>query len=156
MFCFTAYDLKAICLQCVVYFLFDRIYSLVNKNNHGTTDSQSRFQFNSCLLCVCRFVSNKIQYTRSIIKSRFMINMNFSTTELFSDIHLGLCYIKQFNILYFANILYRPGLAIFFLINELFETLFNIAVIVASMQDSIYNTIIAFFYCMFYHLYCII
>ena len=67
MFCFTAYDLKAICLQCVVYFLFDRIYSLVNKNNHG---------------------------------------------------------------------------AIFFLINELFETLFNIVVIVASMQASIYNTII--------------
>ena len=156
MFCFTAYDLKAICLQCVVYFLFDRIYSLVKKKNHGTTDSQSRFQFNSCLLCVCRLVSNKIQYTRSIIKSRFMINMNFSTTELFSDIHLGLCYLKQFNILYFANILNRPGLAIFFLINELFETLFNIAVIVASMQASIYNTIIAFFYCMFYHLYCII
>ena len=77
-------------------------------------------------------------YTRSIIKSRFMINMNFSSTELFSDIHLGLCYIKQFNILYFANILYRPGLAIFFLINELFET----AVIVASMQASIYNTFI--------------
>ena len=46
-------------------------------------DSQSRFQFNSCLLCVCRLV-----YTRSITKSRFMINMNFSSTELFSDIHL--------------------------------------------------------------------
>ena len=37
MFCFTAYDLKEICLQCVVYFLFDRIDSLVNKNNHGHT-----------------------------------------------------------------------------------------------------------------------
>ena len=79
------------------------------------TDSQSRFQFNSCLLCVCRLVSNKIQYTRSIIKSRFMINMNFSSTELFSDIHLGLCYIlKQFHILYFANIFYRTGVCNFF------------------------------------------
>ena len=76
-------------------FLFDRIYSLVDKNNHGTTDSQSRFQFNSCLLCVCRLVSNKIQYTiyKKHYKSRFMINMNLSSTELFSDIHLGLCYI---------------------------------------------------------------
>ena len=98
--------------MCTVYFLFDRIYSLVNKNNHGTTDSQSRFQFNSCLLCVCRLVSNKIQYTRSIIKSRFMINMNFSSTEVFSDIHIGLYMLHK--ALFFANILYRAGLAIFF------------------------------------------
>ena len=52
MFCLTLYHLIAICLQFVVI-LFDNIYILVNKSNHGTTDAQMRFQFISCLLCVC-------------------------------------------------------------------------------------------------------
>ena len=64
--------------------------------------------------------------------------MNISSTELSSDIR----YIKQFNMLYlqiFSTALCLLTNLVVFLISELFETLFNIAAIVASIQASIYN-----------------
>ena len=61
--------------------------------------------------------------------------MNIISTELFSDIH-RLCYIKLFNSNLQIMLYSHVGC---FLINELFDTSFNIAIIVESIQGSIYN-----------------